>query len=101
MANQPLPPRSSDTMVDAIALTSPSGCMSKRARKAAEERLRQSLFGDGLEAPRGPTINEAERLQRHVKTLRELTDRGMSPRKFRKEADKVEQRINILQNQKG
>ena len=36
---------SADTMTDAIALSSPSGRMSKRARKAAEQRLCVALFG--------------------------------------------------------
>lgn len=36
-----------DTMSDAIALSSPSGRMSKRARKAATDRLAVALFGPG------------------------------------------------------
>ena len=44
---------SQDTMVEAIALSSPSGRMSRRARKAADERLRLALFGpDGLPVAR-------------------------------------------------
>ena len=38
-------PRSANTMSDAIALSSPSGHMSKRSRKAAEQRLCMALFG--------------------------------------------------------
>ena len=36
-----------DTMSDAIALSSPSGRMSKRARKAAQDRITMALFGPG------------------------------------------------------
>lgn len=43
-----LPPRrSADSMSEAIALSSPSGRMSKRARKAAEERLSKMLWPGG------------------------------------------------------
>src|SRR6185437_2647944 len=50
-----LPPRTADTMSDAIALSSPSGRMSERARNAATERLGKQLFGEkGLAAPKGP-----------------------------------------------
>lgn len=47
--NGKLPPRMADTMSDAIAMSSPNGRMSKRARKVAEKKLSTSLFGeDGL-----------------------------------------------------
>lgn len=42
-----LPPRTADTMSDAIALSSPNGRMSKRSRAAAERRLAEALFGPG------------------------------------------------------
>lgn len=42
-----LPPRTLNTMSDAIALSSPCGRMSKRARAAAEKRLSEALFGPG------------------------------------------------------
>ncbi len=46
-----LPKRTANTMSEAIALASPSGKMSKRARQAAEKRLSEALFGpNGLPA---------------------------------------------------
>ena len=84
-------PAKQDTMVDAIALSSPSGRMSARARRAAGERGRIALFGGGgLEYPicRQPT--ECERLERTAKELRELAARGISPRKHIKRAKELE-----------
>ena len=40
-----LPKRDADTMSEAIALSSPSGRMSKRARTQANKRLALMLFG--------------------------------------------------------
>lgn len=93
-----LPKRTADTMSDAIALSSPSGRMSKRARKAAERRLAEALFGaDGLQQPQTPQPSEAERLRRHAARLRTLAAAGMSPRKFRREADKAEAEAAALE----
>lgn len=87
-----LPRRTSDTMSEAIALSSPNGRMSKRARKAANDRLAKMLFGDGLSLKCAtPQPSEKERLLRQAKTLRDLADRGMSTRKFTKEAERLEQ----------
>lgn len=66
---------------DAIALTSPSGRVSKRALHATQERIRRELFGDGLQqvpVPQ-PTGREAD-LQKAAE-FRALAARGMSPRK--------------------
>ena len=79
-----------DTMADAIALSSPSGRMSKRARQAAERRLAEKLFGDigdlrGERAQpdaRAILIQQAERLE-------DLARRGMNRRKFTKEAARI------------
>jgi len=86
-----LPPRSYDTMSDAIALSSPNGRMSSRARKAAEKRLALALFGKGG-IPRSlpPQPSKAERLLRQARTLRDLAARGMSTAKFNREADRLE-----------
>lgn len=91
-----LPARTADTMSDAIALSSPNGRMSKRARKAAEQRLATALFGDGS-CFRAPEPTEAEKIERkaqqllqHAKRLRDLANRGMSVRKFTKEAERAE-----------
>ena len=80
-----------DTMVDAIALSSPSGRMSKRARKAAEERLRLELFGPtGLARPQTPQPPRTVSLRQSAAMLRDLAARGIGPRKHRREADRLE-----------
>jgi hypothetical protein len=65
-----LPPRTADTMSDAIALSSPNGRMSNRARRAAERKLSDALFGPGgltwekLKGPPPPEPTPAERAVR-------------------------------------
>lgn len=79
-----------DGMSEAIALGSPSGRMSKRARMAAEKRLLEGLFrnrdGTWIDLKGGPTPQPtpAEKLRQHAARLLELADRGMSQRKFRR-----------------
>lgn len=91
------PERTLDTMSDAIALSSPSGKMSKRARRAAEERLRESLFGDGSCFKVQPKREkETDALLRRAKELRELAARGMSKRKFIKLANTLEKQAESL-----
>jgi hypothetical protein len=88
-----LPERTLDTLSDAIALGSPSGSMSKRAREAAQKRLGEKLFGKGgLQKPVRVTNKkeQAEGLLRHAKLLRELAERGMNPRSGPKQAAKLE-----------
>jgi hypothetical protein len=86
-----LPKRTADTMSDAIALSSPDGRMSKRARSAAEKRLRDALFGDeDLKGGPTPQPSRRERLIAQAARLRDLASRGMSRRKFTKEADRLE-----------
>ena len=66
-----MPSRTADTMSDAIALSSPSGRMSNRARKAAHERLRLALFGpDGLQSPTVVQPDERTVLLRQAAELR-------------------------------
>ena len=79
-------------MGDAIALSSPSGRMSKRARQAAQKRLGQALFGpEGLQRPGLPPQPSAKaRLLIQAGHLRDMAARGMSVRKFTKEADRLE-----------
>ena len=86
-----LPNRTSETMVEAIALSSPSGSMSKRSRKLANERLRISLFGEsGLPKPtvQQPTLSQS--LLRQARELRSLAARGMKPRAYIKRAQQLE-----------
>jgi len=98
--NPELPPASADSMLEAISLTSPSGTMSKRARKAANERLRIALFGkEGLVGPQSPEQpSSREYLLRRAAELRGLAERGMHPRKYRKEADRLETLAGVVQN---
>lgn len=89
-----LPPRSADTMSDAIALSSPSGRMSKRAKKAATDRLAIALFGKipTREDIMGSTPQPSERERQLLQAirLREFASRGLSPRKFTREAERIE-----------
>lgn len=73
---------------------SPSGKCSKRNRKFLQDKLARQLWPDGLtrEQLYGPDIevSEKERLLNQAKRLRELAERGMSRRKFTKEAERLE-----------
>ena len=79
---------------DALALASPSGRISKRALKSAQDRIAQQLFGDlgpgGLKGEGPPQPTERERLLSQAARLRELAALGMSVRKFTKEATRLE-----------
>ncbi len=75
------------------SILSPSGHCSKRARKAALKREYARLFPpDVLADMRGhlPQVSEREQLMRQAKQLRELAERGMCPRKYRREAERLE-----------
>ena len=92
-----LPERTGDTMSDAIALSSPSGRMSKRARSAAQKRLSVALFGEnGLTRSPYPTVDRKEYLLHRAKYLRELAACGMSRRAFTREADQLEAEARSL-----
>ena len=71
-----------DTLVEVIALGSPSGHMSRRSLRATQERVRQSLFGDWLEGPVPEQPPEWVVLRREAATLRGLAERGIKPRGF-------------------
>lgn len=86
-----LPPRTADTMSMAIALSSPSGRMSKRARAAAEKRLAEALFGTGgIPRPEPKQPSNKERLLQQAARLRDLAARGMRVSAFTKEAVRLE-----------
>lgn len=92
-----IPLRTADTMSDAIALSSPSGRMSKRAIEEAQRRLAIALFGPNGEAfrPDEPTEREklearAVALERSAANLRDLAARGMRPRAYPKHAARME-----------
>lgn len=77
------------------SLLSPNGHISKRARKAAMQRECAKLFPPGFwdkPEPSGTdiTTRERERALRRAMLLREMAARGMHPRKYAKEADRLE-----------
>lgn len=91
--------RTADTMSEAIALSSPSGKMSKRAREAAHKRFVEMLWPGGCrsediygEPHSQPT--ESERLLAQAARLRELAARGMKPRAYIKEAERLESLVS-------
>ena len=71
------------------SLLSPSGRMSKRARKAANDRETKRLFGpNGLAYPGlPPQPPKRDAMLRVAKELRELAARGFHPKRHTKEAD--------------
>lgn len=76
-------------------LLSPSGTASKRAREAALKREHDRLFPAGYwDAPEKPpemiAAEKAATLRRSAANLRELAERGMSTRKFLREAAQLE-----------
>lgn len=92
------PKRTADTMSEAIAMSSPSGRMSKRARDAATARLGVALFGPGgLERPKVTQPTERENLLRAAADLRELAARGMRTKAYTKQAEMLEKRAAELE----
>jgi hypothetical protein len=91
------PMRTADTMSDAIAISSPNGRMSKRAKRVAMARLSVALFGPGgatreMLTGRARQPSEAEQCRQQAARLRDLAERGMKPRVFRREAERLEAR---------
>jgi hypothetical protein len=76
------------------SLLSPSGHMSKRARKAAMARETARLFaewGGHMPAPNGPEQpSHKETCLRRAAQLRQLAARGMCVRKYIREAERLE-----------
>ena len=92
-----LPERTLDTMSMAIEMSSPSGKMSKRAKLAADKKLKRALFGEsGLIPIMLPQESKQKRNRRQAKELRELFDRGMRAKKYLKEADRLEDEADRL-----
>jgi GNAT superfamily N-acetyltransferase len=99
---KPLPERTYDTMSDAIALSSPSGKMSKTSRDAAEKRLGEKLFGEGgMPAPSHPQPLEQVSLRRQAAELDRLAEGGMKPKAFRQDAENLRKRADALDNAAG
>lgn len=83
-------------------LLSPSGRASKRARDAALKREAARLFPPGyFDAPTKSAqqiaSEKAATLRRSAANLRDLAARGMSARKFLREAAKLEARADELE----
>ena len=86
-----LPKRTANTMSEAIALSSPSGKMSKSARERANKRLSIALFGpEGMPFPTAVQPSQKDILLRRTSQLRELAARGMKPRAYLKRAIELE-----------
>jgi hypothetical protein len=85
-----LPKRTSDTMADAISMSSPNGRVSKSAKQRALKALSAKLFGpEGLQ-PEAIKEDPSLALYRAAARLRQLAASGMSPRKHLREAEKLE-----------
>lgn len=90
---------------DAIALSSPSGSMSKRARQAALNRLHDELFKAVDEHSVFQVTITATNQQiaagkrSYARTLIELADRGMKPRVHRKLAQELIKQAEELERE--
>ena len=87
------------TIIPAIdhSLLSPSGRISKRARTAAMKLETARLFaGFGDLKGTNPQPSEKVRLLRTAANLRDLAGRGMHPRKYLAEAQRLEAQANLL-----
>jgi hypothetical protein len=92
------PGRTADTMSEAIALSSPNGHMSKRARTAATKRLALALFGTGgLPMPSVVQPSQQQWLLSQAAYLRELAARGIRPRDCRRQAEYLEGQARALE----
>jgi len=89
-------PRAPFSTGEAIALSSPSGHMSKSARNAALKRLKDTLFPEGLPKLLPQQPSEREYLLQQATRLRELASRGMKPRAYLKKAEELERIANAL-----
>lgn len=83
------------------SMLSPSGRVSKRARAAAMQRESARLFPPGYFDRPEPSAEDqcraqAEALRRSAANLRDLAARGMSPRKFVREAARLEAEADAL-----
>lgn len=81
---------------------SPSGRVSKRARKAWMDVQAARLFPPGywdepIQTPAEANAAKALRLRRSAATLREMADRGMSQARFRKQADALDAQADVLE----
>lgn len=81
------------------SLLSPSGHVSKRARKAAMKREHDRLFPPGFWDRPGETAHQRiDRMLASARNLRDLASRGMSPRKFIREAARIEREAAAMES---
>jgi len=74
------------------SILSPSGKVSRRARRAALRRASIELFGPGgLQAVQPKPESDRDNMLRRAAELRSLAARGMKPRAYLKEAERLEQ----------
>ncbi len=81
------------------SILSPSGHISKRAKKQYMDKFANELFGNGGRELLKPTCKqptEKESLLRQAETLRDLAKRGMKPRAYLKQAIELENQANLL-----
>ena len=83
-------------------ILSPSGRVSKRAREAALAREAARLFPPGYWDTPEPTEEEIrrgdiERLRRHAARLMDLADKGMSTKRYTREAEKALRQADELE----
>lgn len=73
------------------SLLSPSGGMSRAARERAMQREAEKLF-QGVDIRPKPPVQPTEReaMLQQAARLRDLATRGMHPRKYIKEAERLE-----------
>ena len=84
------------------SLLSPSGKMSKTARKRANERETKRLFPDGFwdkpeKSEKEKNAEKIKSLRRNARFLRDLATRGMCVRKYPKEANRLEKEAAKLE----
>lgn len=80
---------------------SPSGRCSKRARAAWLKREAARLFPPGTFVTATPQPAPADQLRLNAARLRDLAGRGMSPRKFAREAARLEAEAAALEEKGG
>jgi hypothetical protein len=81
------------------SLLSPSGRMSKRARKQALAREAERLFPPGTFDTTRKQPSEAEALRAHAARLEDLAARGMSTPRYRKQAAQARAQADELDRQ--
>ena len=82
-------------------LLSPSGHMSKAARRRADKRENERLFAGCDFGPPGVIIEEHISLRRAALRLRGLADRGMCVGKYRRKAEELEKAADVLEQAAG